>query len=331
MDMTLPLSALALLLILYAWASRPKLNPEVDCDPPEPGTPQKLKQRLEESERLTPNLVEGAGASVHFANPDDPQVTKLVFLYVHGFSATWRETAPVTDQLAGRFDANSLHCRIAGHGTGTQGMKASAEDWLASLKKQAEIASLLGEKMIVVGVSTGAPLSVWLSKQTSIKDKIAGLLFMSPNFKIRPGLGFLLTSPLPSLILRAIFSKRYRSWEPMNEEQAKYWTTRQPLSAVIEMQKVVDWANLQDLSDFKMPLATIYMPNDPTINSEAAIKAHNEWGATHKMLKPVEPDGEAIEHVFCGDICGPNRTQWTVDVFARFLEDMPDEATEARP
>ena len=58
-------------------------------------------------------------------------------------------------------------------------MKCSAEDWLLSLDRQAQIAEQLGEKIVVIAVSTGAPLSVWLATHSAIKAKLACLLFMS--------------------------------------------------------------------------------------------------------------------------------------------------------
>lgn len=313
------ISALVLSAIVILWATRPRLKPHVAINETHLSELKELQQDLHESELKTPNLVPGTEATIGFANPDNPAKTELVFMYVHGFSATWRETAPVAETLAKSFQANTLQCRLSGHGTGPEGMKCSAEDWLISLNKQAQIAARLGEKIVVIAVSTGAPLSIWLATQSGIKDKLACLLFMSPNFKIRPNLGFLLTGPFSSQLIRLLFAGRYRSWVPANEDQAKFWTTKQPVSALIEMQKVVDWANAQDLESIETPLATLYMPNDPTIDAKAAIRTHKRFSNVKNELSAVVIDGDKPDHVFCGDICGEHRTQWTTEYLESFL------------
>ena len=68
----------------------------------------------------------GTEARIVFAEPDQPSRTPWVFLYLHGFSATWPETAPLTQELADQYSANVLQSRIAGHGCGTEGMRVSA-------------------------------------------------------------------------------------------------------------------------------------------------------------------------------------------------------------
>jgi len=316
-------AAVASLLVLSAlaifWATRPRLNPHLQNSQTPPSELEQLKQDLHESELKTPNLVPGTEATIGFADPDNPAKTELVFMYVHGFSATWRETAPVAETLAKSFGANILQCRLSGHGTGPEGMKCSAEDWLLSLDRQAQIAERLGKKIVAIAVSTGAPLSVWLATHSAIKEKLGCLLFLSPNFKIRPNLGFLLTGPFFSQLIKLLFAGRYRSWVPANEDQAKFWTTKQPMSALIEMQKVVDWANAQDLESVEIPLATLYMPNDPTINARAAIRAHKRFSNVKNELTAVAIDGDKPDHVFCGEICGEHRTQWTTKYLENFL------------
>ncbi len=317
-------SILLILGLVFLWITKPRLDPKVHSEEIEEQDLSILEKNLRQSEYQTANLIEGTEANIQFANPDNPQATELAFMYIHGFSATWKETDPVASTLARRFNANLLQCRIAGHGTGPEGMKATAEDWIRSLNHQGQIASRLGRNIIIIGVSTGAPLAIWLATQSIIKKQVSSLLFMSPNFKIRPGIGFLLTWPITAHLIRLLLAGRVRSWVPANEEQAKYWTTQQPISALIEMQKTVDWANRQKLELVDIPLATMYMENDPTINSAAAKTVHNRFPNQHNKLIRVEPEGMAPDHVFCGQICGPHRTDWTINAFEVFLRNLPE-------
>jgi esterase/lipase len=153
--------------------------------------------------------------------------------------------------------------------------------------------------------------------QPEVRPHLHALLFMSPNFRVRVPYDFLFTAPWARYFLPLISARR--EWEPINEAQARYWQYSYSTLAIIEMQKAVDWTRKQDLSTFDIPLAVMYMRNDPTIDPAAAIAAFHAWGSENKQLIEVEPDGDAPDHVFAGDICAPHRTEWTVGQFARFL------------
>lgn len=314
------LTSLLALIVLFLLGPRPRLQ----ARPPKVSVPDHLSlpdlaHWLSQKEERVTGLIDGADARIEFANPDAPAKTALCFVYIHGFSATWQETHPVTTTLASHFSANVLQARLAGHGARDEDMVTPAEQWLASMVETWQIASQLGEKVVLVATSTGAPLCVWLASLPEVQPRLQALLFMSPNFRVRTRFDFLLTAPWSKHWVPLIIG-RHREWEPISEEQAKYWTYRYPTLALIEMQKVVDWAKGQDLAQFTTPLAVMYMKNDPTIDPDAAVDAFNAWGGEHKALIPVTIEGEAAEHVFAGDITGPQRTNWCVAQFAAFLE-----------
>lgn len=278
-----------------------------------------LADWIDSYERQFPGMIENTAAHIQWADADNPRKTSLSFLYIHGFSATWKETAPVTELLAKRYNANVFQARIAGHGMDTHAMKSSATDWLQSMNESWDIARQIGEKVVVVATSTGAPLSVWLETIPGAAEKIHAFLFLAPNFKTRSRLGFLLTWPWAKYWIRFVIGET-RKWEPENEAVAKYWTYEYSTRALMEMQSVVDWFQRQNLSEQTIPLAMMYMKNDPTISPEAAIAGYHAWGSEKKALIPVALDGEARQHVFAGDITAPHRTAWVVDRFDEFLK-----------
>jgi len=316
--MTLFLISIALLLALFLFAPRPRLNAEARNVNTPQLAPAALEQWLASSENETPNLIENAKAHIQWANPEEKNKTTLCFLYLHGFSASWQETAPVTLKLAEAYSANVVQARISGHGTGPQGMLTPAEDWLQSVTDQFDIAQQIGEKVVIVATSTGAPLTVWLATQEKNAQKIAACLFLSPNFRVRNAFGFLLTWPYAPAWVHLILGKEI-SWEPSSEREAEVWTHQYSTRALIEMQKVVDWANKQKFESFKIPLMIMYMKNDGTIYPPAAIKVFNLWGAKEKELLEVSIDGDATDHVFVGDITAPHRIEWSVEKLIQFL------------
>jgi esterase/lipase len=315
--------------LVFRFAPRPRLDTRIPRPTVPPALPvHRLGEWLREVEDKVKHLIPGSEATIEWANPEKQEKMALCFLYVHGFSATRQETSPITQRLAASFTANTVHARLAGHGMSESSepgpMEASAEEWLQSLVDAWHLAEQLGDKVVIVGTSTGATLSVWLAHQHFTQNKIHALLFMSPNFKIRNPLGFLLTWPWAPRWVPLLIG-RERTWQPVNELEAKYWTSRYSIQAVIEMQKTVDWFRGLDLSSFNIPLATMYMKNDATIDSTAAVRAHEAWGADKKQLIPVTLDGEQAQHVFAGDITAPHRVDWCVERFEIFLQEIDNQ------
>ena len=305
--------------LVFMFGPRPKLRavPQTNQIPDLPVA--QLADWLAETEAAVANLDANKAAHIQWAEPSNPEKTRLSFLYVHGFSATWRETAPVTEKLAAHFKANIVQGRLKGHGTGPAGMLATAEDWLQSLSDQFELAQKIGDKVIIVATSTGAPLSVWLTSQPELAAKIHACLFMSPNFRVRSRMGFLLTWPWSKYWIHFIVGRKVGA-EAASEAEASCWTSQYSSLALIEMQKTVDWATAQNTDLIHTPVSMMYMVNDGTIYPPAAIDMFNRWNSKLKHLYRVTLDGEAAEHVFAGDITAPHRTDWCVQMFTEFLE-----------
>jgi esterase/lipase len=313
-------------IILFVLGPRPKLNALAPASRVPADLPlAELDSWVKGSENAVQDLTPGAGACITWANPENPDRTELCFLYIHGFSATRQETAPVTDLVATNFSANAFHARLEGHGVGSEGMLMASETWLQSVIDAWSIAERLGNKVVIIATSTGAPLAIWLAEQAFTRGRIHAFLFMSPNFKIRSRFGFILTWPWAKYWVRGIVGKEI-SWEPENEMAAKYWTSTYSSLSLIEMQKVVDWLSTVDLSRHQIPLATMYMKNDSTIDPAAAISAHEQWGSEQKRLIPVTIDGDTEEHVFVGDITAPHRIDWCVNEFVLFLKTLDQES-----
>lgn len=315
---------LSLFGIFVIWLLITRLGPRLDASLPETQVPAldhqaeltDLSNWLKETERNQHKIISETAAHIVWANQDSPGVTEYCFLYIHGFSASWKETSPVTQRVANHFESNVVQGRLAGHGLSEKAMGASAEEWLQSVRDQYEIARRIGNKVIIVATSTGAPLSVWLCSH--FPGEIAACCFLSPNFRIRSPLGFLLTWPLSRYWMHLLVGRR-REWQPATEEEALAWSHDYSTLALIEMQKTVDWTAEQALENIKVPLAIMYMRNDTTIFPPAAIDAFKHWGGSPKELIEVTLDGDAEEHVFVGDITGPKRVDWCVSQMTQFL------------
>ena len=309
---------------------RPKLSNQV----PESRVPKNLpiealSDWLRDYEAQQPLVVEGGAARIRYHDMDHPAQTPFAFLGIHGFSACRQETAPITQRLANDFKANLIELRLAGHGLTEGGMTCPAEDWLASVVDSYDLACRLGEQVILVGTSTGAPLACWADRklQHDYRAPFAHL-FMAPNFKINNPFDFLLTMPFAETIVPRLLG-RTRSWTPESDAAARYWTSTYDIQAVIEMQKVVDWFRSQPAQAWTTPMAMMVMANDPTISAKMAKRVFRQWQTRDKAHLPILTEPDAIAHVFAGDIAGPARTEQTIKAFASFLRPLINRTARA--
>ena len=106
--------------------------------------PADLPGYLAKAEAAYPDITPGAEKTILWAHQDHQQ-TELAIVYLHGFSATRQETAPLSDDLAKSLGANLFYTRLAGHGRSSAAMgEASAGDWL----NDAEEALAIGQRQI---------------------------------------------------------------------------------------------------------------------------------------------------------------------------------------
>ena len=62
-------------------------------------------------------------------------------------------------------------------------MEAGAEDWLQSVTDGMDLAHRLGERVLIIGTSTGAPLGCW-AQGPRRTIWVAAMMYMAPNFGI---------------------------------------------------------------------------------------------------------------------------------------------------
>jgi hypothetical protein len=92
--------------------------------------PDDLDSYVDSVESQYSDIVEGTGRKiVWWSNPESK--TSVSFVFIHGFSSTRAELAPLCDSLARRFRANLFYARLTGHGRpGAELAKAQVNNWL---------------------------------------------------------------------------------------------------------------------------------------------------------------------------------------------------------
>jgi esterase/lipase len=290
------------------------------------GDPAALEPWLAAAESRFPDIVPGAEKSIVWAHPDRRR-TPLAVVYLHGYTATRQEVAPLCDQLAAALGANLFYTRLAGHGRAPAALgEASAEDWLRDAAEALAIGRALGERVVVVGTSTGGTLALWLAQRPEAAD-IAAQILVSPNLGPRDERSTLLAGPWGYQLQRWLIGEEYR-WQPANERQAKYWTWKYPARALVPMMALVKSVRDSPLEGIRVPTLVIHSPKDSVVSPARIEAAYARLGAPVKRIVKVEDSEDRAHHVLAGDILAPSGT---AALLAPMLDFVRGAAPQAQP
>ena len=288
--------------------------------------PDDLDAYLAASEARLPDLIPGTEKTILWAAEPGRQ-TALAIVYLHGFSATRQETAPLADQVAGSLGANLFYMRFRGHGRGGDALaEVSVNDWLNDAWEALAIGRRLGKKVLLIGTSNGGTVASWLAGQPGGEDLFA-LVLISPNFGPRDAMAEVLTWPWAGTIARMVVGREY-AWTPNNERHARYWTHRYPSSALLAMMGMVKLARDSDLGRIRPPLLVLYSPEDQVVDPRRIETAFARFGSTPKVLVAVEDSADPQHHVLAGDILASADTERISELILRFvgsLDGVPDQ------
>jgi esterase/lipase len=282
--------------------------------------PADLDQYLAESEAQFSDIVPGTEKTIVWANAEKTK-TPLSIVYLHGYSATRQETVPLSDELAAQLGANLFYTRLTGHGRGSAAMaEPTVNDWLNDTMEALEIGKRLGDKVIVIGTSTGGTLAAWLAEQPNT-DEVLAYVLISPNFGPRDPNSEILTLPWGKQLVTMIVGPEY-SWEPTNPEHAKYWTHSYPSPALATMMGLVKFVRESDLESIEKPVLVIYSPNDQVVNSEKTEQRVAQIGSDIKEIDPILDSGNPENHVLAGDILAPENTEAVKELILNFISQL---------
>jgi len=245
--------------------------------------------------------------------------TRYSLVYLHGFSATRQEIAPVGEWVADRLGANLFETRLRGHGQIQNPLVGvRAEDWLEDAAEALAVGAAIGEEIILMGTSTGATLALAMTGHPSF-GHVGYLVLISPNFAPRdPSAEFLTWPGGPQLAY--MVAGDTRSWTPRNDLQARYWSTTYPMDAVIEMMRLVKYVRSQLPMQLEQPLLVIYSPADQVVDTAWITRAYAQMNSSRRRLIEMPGSGDPSNHVLAGSIMSPETTAAVADSIIRFIE-----------
>ncbi len=274
-----------------------------------PANPAQLEQLdawLAQSESAFQGIRPGTAKGIIWASPAK-QRTPWAVVYVHGFSASRLETAPVADQIAASLGANLFYTRLTGHGLPAAAMgEAKVQDWLADMIEATHIGHQLGERVLVIGCSTGATLATWLALRPEGQN-VAAYAFISPNFGPKDRRADIVNWPWGRQITYWVQGAQRAS--PINDpREAIAWTNPYPTTAIFPMMAMVKAVRESDLGRFDKPVLMLYSDADETVDPQQTRAAFARIGSAQKTIEAVTYSHARGQHVLAGDIMATEAT-----------------------
>ncbi len=280
--------------------------------------PADLDKYLANSEARYPDITPGTEKTIIWAHADKRK-TALTVIYLHGFSATRQETAPLSDEIAKQLGANLFYTRLSGHGRGGAAMsEASVNDWLQDSQQALQIGQQLGDRVLVIATSTGATLATWLATQPQSQNVLAYVL-ISPNFSPKDRAAQVLTWPWAKYFAPLLIGPEHH-WQPRNPAQARYWSHRFPTQALLPMMGLVDYVHGLPVESIKTPTLMIYAADDQVVSPDATVQMFARFGATPKQLLALADTQDDSHHVLAGAILSPADTPRVEAAIMQFIQ-----------
>ncbi|WP_375577926.1 alpha/beta hydrolase [Marivirga tractuosa] len=179
------LIAVIVVLVIIYFAGPKIKSPNFSQNLPEiPADIITLESWLKEKEALQNDIKPNNQAQIIWYDEKLIQ-TEYALVYLHGFGASHQEGSPVHKNLADSLKANLFLARQKGHGLSSEeAFKGlTAESYMLSAMEALAIGQQLGEKIILVGTSTGAAQAIWLAAQ--FPELVEALVLYSPYISLK--------------------------------------------------------------------------------------------------------------------------------------------------
>lgn len=291
------LGVISLLILLYILGPAPD-KPDFDLLwPVVPTEPNEIQKSLAHEESLL-KLRANNQAQVIWA--DSARKTNICFLYLHGFSASQMEGFPAHKRVAQKYRANLFLARLSGHGYSENSLHDfTAESGWNSAREALAMAAQLGDTVVIMSTSTGCTFALMLA--AAFPEKVYGLINLSPNIRVNSAAAFLLNDPWGKQIAHMVIGEERRI-EPDTAAYSLYWDTLYTLSALVELQSLLETAMVpQTFAKIEQPVLNLYYfkneeEKDQVVNVEKIKWMHRHLATPEdeKVLKALATPGNHV-------------------------------------
>lgn len=258
-----------------------------------------LDNEISSTERSNPLIKPDNEARIVWAD-SAYQKTPYSIVYLHGFGASQAEGAPVHTQLSQKYGCNLYLARLKEQGIASDSAFKSmtAENFLESAKQAVAIGKAIGEKVIVMGTSTGAALGLYIAAEN---PDIAGLILYSPIVEARNEQLGLLSKPWGTHLMEWIVGSDYLIEEREGLDK-QYWSRIYFIEGYTALSVLVEETMREEIfQKVKCPVFLGYYykneeEQDDVVSVAAMLEMYEQLG-TPDSLKRKKAFPEAGNHV----------------------------------
>jgi esterase/lipase len=252
---------LGVLIIVYLFGPQPETSKYATAMPlvPSTGELDKFISANEARHKLRPNNE----ARIVWTNDSLKQKTEYAIVYIHGFSASQEEGNPVHRNIAKQFGCNLFLSRLAEHGIDTteQLMNLTADNYWESVKEALAIGKQLGNKVILMGTSTGATQALQLA--AAYPNDVAALVLYSPNIAINDNNAWMLNNHWGLQIARLVKGGNYNDPTDDRPIYKQYWNKPYRLEAIVALEEMLETTmTKKTFKKIKQPVLLLYYYKD---------------------------------------------------------------------
>lgn len=295
--------------------------------PDVPNNFRKLERHIASFEQLEGPLKSDNEARIVWQNPDNPGKTPFSFVYLHGFTASQGEGEPLHRTLARETGSNLFLTRITGHGLINRGTRPLDEAaWLQSARYALSVGLTIGERVILLGTSTGATLALYLAAH--YPQLVQALLLYSPligfaNERIHLLEGRYINRMAHVLLRRFQLEKSEHDRNPMWN---KYWYTSYRFEEILALVRLIKtYMTKETFKKITQPLFMGYYYKsreiqDDTVSVDAMLEMFDSISTPqHLKQKQAYPDAEG--HVITSKFT-TTETDAVISDSLKFLQDV---------
>lgn len=317
------LAFVVLLAVLYFFGPHPAKPIYTTALPTVPAEPIALMNYVQQEESKHA-VKKDNQAEIVWNDTLKKQKTAYAIVYLHGFSASKMEGAPTHTELAKKFGCNLYLARLSQHGIDTTDAleNMTADNLWESAKQAYAIGKQLGEKVILMGTSTGGTLALQLA---ATYPEIAGLILYSPNIAVNDPNAWLINNPWGLQIARIVKGSNYNIIKA-DSIYEKYWNTKYRLEAVASLEELLETKmNASTFQLIKQPVLTLYyykdeQHQDPVVKVSATKEMFEQLG-TAKELKRAVAMPNTGNHVLASPILSKDVAGVTLET-TRFMQEI---------
>jgi pimeloyl-ACP methyl ester carboxylesterase len=290
--------------------SAPVYKKELPAVPAAPAALEGYIQAGEAQHKLKPDnqaRIVWASDSIHHKTP-------YAIVYLHGFSASQAEGDPVHRNIAKEFGCNLYLSRLSQHGLDTTEpmMNLTTDNYWESAEQALAIGKQLGDKVILMGTSTGGSNALQLA--AAYPDDIAALVLMSPNIAINNDKAWLLNNPWGLQIAKMVTGKDHIEKTDTGSLYRQYWYYRYPLQATVQLEELLETSMVKETFEkVKQPTLMLYYYKDPvhqdsTVKVDAMLTMFSQLGTPEgqkrKQAMPNAGDHVIGSYIVSKDVAG---------------------------